>query len=88
MDISNACYSELVSQKTRQHYRRKKFYKFPNISHMRKNGAIFLPLILRVPSKRLIDTHGSTLFAIAAMIKRTASVTSQGGLPSFRVEYN
>lgn len=55
---------------------------------MRKNGAIFLPLILRVPSKRLIDTHGSTLFAIAAMIKRTASVTSQGGLPSFRVEYN
>lgn len=53
-----------------------------------KNGVIFLPLIFRVPTKDLLDTHGSTLFAIAAMIKRTASVTSQGGLPSFRVEYN
>lgn len=35
-----------------------------------------------------LDTHGSTLFAIAAMMKRMASVTSQEGFPSFNVEYN
>lgn len=34
------------------------------------------------------DTHGSTLLAMEAMINRTASVTSHGGFPSFRVEYS
>jgi len=31
------------------------------------------------------NTHWSTLLAMEAMMKRTASVTSQGGFPSFRV---
>lgn len=31
------------------------------------------------------STHWSTLLAMEAMMKRTASVTSQGGLPSFSV---
>lgn len=37
---------------------------------------------------RFWDSYGSTLLAMAAMMKRTASVTSQDGLPSFSVEYN
>lgn len=31
-------------------------------------------------------THGSTLLEMEAMMKSTASVTSQGGFPSFSVE--
>ena len=34
---------------------------------------------------RMVNTHWSTLLAMDAIMKRTASVTSQGGLPSFRV---
>lgn len=33
----------------------------------------------------MVNTHWSTLLAMEAMMKRTASVTSQGGFPSFRV---
>lgn len=33
-------------------------------------------------------THGLTLLAMAAIMKSTASVTSQGGFPSFRVAYS
>lgn len=37
---------------------------------------------------RACGTHWSTLLAIEAMMKRTASVTSQGGFPSFKVAYS
>lgn len=39
-------------------------------------------------SEKHQKTHGSTLLAIAAMMKRTASVTSHEGLESFSVEYS
>lgn len=35
--------------------------------------------------RRAAGTHWSTLLAMEAMMKRTASVTSQGGFPSFSV---